>query len=85
MGHKHVRFINACEKFLKKENGVETTDGLLNKVTNYKGEPYGFPPSMNQLAQLLTRDPRFKQVDTAYIPDNKNGTYEVIVWGLTNA
>ena len=85
MGHKHVRFINACEKFLKKENGVETTNGLLNKVTNYRGEPYGFPPSANQLAQLLTRDPRFRQVDTTDIPDNKNGTYEVIVWGLTNA
>ena len=84
MGHKHVRFINACEKFLKEENGVETTDGLLNKVTNYKGEPYGFPPSTNQLAQLLTRDPRFKQVDVTSIPHHK-GNYDVILWGLADA
>ena len=85
MGHKHVRFINACEKFLKEENGVETTSGLLSKVTNYKGEPYGFPPSVDQLAQLRSRDKRFKRVDIAKVPDNKNGTYDVIVWGLSSA
>ena len=84
MGHKHIRFINACEKHLKKENGVETTTGFLSKVTNYKGEPYGFPPSVDQLAQLLSRDKRFKRVDVASIPHHK-GSYDVIVRGLSNA
>tara|TARA_R100000406_G_C3043372_1_gene106701 strand:+ start:66 stop:320 length:255 start_codon:yes stop_codon:yes gene_type:complete len=79
--HKHTRFVNACVKYLKEENEVETTEGLIDNVTNYKGLPYTNTPSANQLAQLLARDSRFKQVDTTAIPSNK-GTYDIALWGL---
>lgn len=79
--HKHTRFINACVKYLKEENSVETTEGLIGSVTNYKGEPYANTPSPNQLAQLLARDSRFKQVDTATLPSTK-GSYSITLWGL---
>ena len=82
--HKHTRFINACVKYLGEENDVETTEGLIQNVTNYKGQPYINTPSPNQLAQLLTRDSRFKQVDVASIPHHK-GNYDVTLWGLVNA
>lgn len=79
--HKHTRFVNACVKYLKEENEVETTEGLIDNVTNYKGLPYTNTPSANQLAQLLARDSRFKQVDTTAIPSSK-GTYDIALWGL---
>ena len=84
MGHKHVRFINACEKFLKKENGVETTNGLLSKVTNYKERTIWIPSISNQLAQLLTRDKRFKQVDIAKVPDNLLKTLLMMSYFICN-
>ena len=84
MAHKHIRFINACEKYLREENDVETTEGFLNSIKNYKGLPYTNTPTTDQLAQLLTRDKRFKQVDVASIPHHK-GKYDVILWGLVDA
>ena len=78
---KEGRDISWYKKYLKEENEVETTEGLIDNVTNYKGLPYTNTPSANQLAQLLARDSRFKQVDTTAIPSNK-GTYDIALWGL---
>lgn len=60
--HKHRRFIDACVKYLKEEGATETTIGLLDKVKTNAGGEYQHKPTVNQLAQLLTRDERIKQV-----------------------
>lgn len=79
--HKHTRFVNACVKYLQEENGVESTIGFIENVRNYKGERYVNAPSANELAQLLSRDIRFKQIDS-----QSNGigraVYQITIWGL---
>ena len=82
--HKHTRFVNACVKYLQKENAVESTTGFLENIRNYKGERYVNAPSPNELAQLLARDVRFKQVDTDYHESliNNKTNYEITIWGL---
>ena len=79
-----MSFVGYWRKDLQKENAVESTTGFLENIRNYKGERYVNAPSPNELAQLLARDVRFKQVDTDYHESliNNKTNYEITIWGL---